>query len=63
MYGIPENSMIDTKTRTCLYYVENDMNVLPDLEQMVAILDFLPTMQWLRYFQQDHCVGHTLKTL
>ena len=33
--------MIDTKkTRICLYYVENDMKLLPDLEQMAAILDF-----------------------
>ena len=42
--------IIDTKTRIYLYYVENDMNLLLDLEQMAAILDFLPTMQCLIYF-------------
>ena len=33
------------------------MNLLLDLEQMAAILDFLPTMQCLKH----HCVGHTMK--
>ena len=49
MYGIPENPMISPKTRICLYYVENDMNLLLDLKQLVAILDFLPTMRSLKY--------------
>ena len=42
MYGIPENPMIDAETRICLYYVENDMNLLLDLEQLAAILAFYP---------------------
>ena len=51
MSGIPENPMIDTKkTRICLYYVENDINLLFDLEQMAAILYFLPTIQCRKYF-------------
>ena len=51
MSGIPENPMIDTqKTRICLYYIENDINLLLDLEQMAAIVDFLPTIQCRKYF-------------
>ena len=38
------------KTRIYLYYVENEINLLFDLERMAAILDFLPTMQYLKYF-------------
>ena len=49
MSGIPENLMIYTKTRICVYYIENDINLLLNLEQMAAILDFLPTMQYLIY--------------
>ena len=45
MYGIHENHMIDTKTQNCLYYVENNMILLLDLEQMAAILKVLSTMQ------------------
>ena len=37
------------------------MNLLLDLEQMAAILDFSPTMQCLKYFRQHHCVGHIIK--
>ena len=33
-----------------LYYVENDINLLLDPEQMAAILDFLLTMQCRKYF-------------
>ena len=38
------------KTRICLYYVENDINLLFDLEQMAAILYYLPTIQCRKYF-------------
>ena len=40
MYSIPENPMIDTKTRICLYYVENDMNLLLVLEKIDGHLGF-----------------------
>ena len=51
MSGIPENPIIDTKkTRICLYYIKNDINLLFDLEQMATIFDFLPTMQCQKYF-------------
>ena len=63
MYSIPENPMLDTKTRICLYYVENDMNLLLDLEQMAAILDFLPTMQCLKYSPTTPLCRTYLKTL
>ena len=62
MYSIPENPMIDTKkTPICLYYVENDMHLLLDLEQMAAILDVLRIMQCQKYFWQHHYVRHTWK--
>ena len=59
MSGIPENPMIDTKTRICLYYVENDINLLFDLEKMAAILDFLPTMS--KIFSDNATVSGILK--
>ena len=63
MYRIPENPMIDTKkTPICLYYVENDMNLLLDLEQMAAILIFLPTMQCLKYYRTTPLCSAYLKT-
>ena len=62
MYGIPENPMIDTKN-IWVYYVENDMNLLLDLEQMAAILDFLLTMQCLKYFPTTPLCRVYLKTL
>ena len=62
MYGIPEDPMIDTKTRICLYYVEDDMNLLLDLDQMAAILDILPIMQCLKYFMTTPLCTAYLKT-
>ena len=61
MYGIHENHKIDTKTQNCLYYVENNMILLLDLEQMAAILKVLPTMHCLKYFLTYHYVRHTWK--
>ena len=48
--------------RICLYYVENDMNLLLYLEQMDAISNFLPTMQWLKYFLTTPLCTAYLKT-
>ena len=50
------------KTRICVYYVENDINLLFDLEQMAAILDFLPTIQYLKYFPTTPQCPAYLKT-
>ena len=62
MSGLPENHIIDTKnTNLRLFYVENDINLLLDLEQMAAILDISLTMQYLKYFRQHHNVRHTWK--
>ena len=47
--GLHENPRTP-KTRICLYYVENDINLLFDLGQMTAILNFLPTMQRRKHF-------------
>ena len=61
MSGLPENHIIDTKTRICVYYAENDINLLLDLEQMAAILDISLTMQYLKYFRIHHNDRHTRK--
>ena len=50
------------KTRICLYYVENEINLLFDFERMAAILDFSPTMQYLKYFPTTPQCPAYLKT-
>ena len=38
--GVPENPMVDTKTTNCNYSEENDINLLFDLDNRAAILNF-----------------------
>ena len=40
MLGMHENPMVDTKIKICFYSVENYVNLLFDLEQIAAILNF-----------------------
>ena len=40
MSGIPENPMVDIKSRICNYSIGDYINLLFDLAQMTAILDF-----------------------
>ena len=47
------------KPRICLYYSENDMNLLFDLEQMAVILVFHPQCNVWNIFWQHHYVRHT----
>ena len=63
MYGIPENPMTDTKNTNLPLLFANDMNLLLDLKQMAAILDFLLTMQCLKYFPTTPLCRTYLKTL
>ena len=50
MSGINENPRMDTKNTSMPQLCLNDINLLFDLGQMAAILDFLPTMQCRKYF-------------
>ena len=61
MVGVPDNSMVNTKARICFHSEENDINLLFDREQMVAILDFTHNAMPKGIFWIYHYVGRTRK--
>ena len=52
-----KNSWWMPKTQIFLYYFENDMNLLLDLEQMAAILDFFTHNAMSKIFSDNTTVS------